>query len=121
MGQRITVDQVVQGYAKSGLQPTQACYYDGPRGECGCGITAALLNDDPTLLVALRQARQTASPGTVSSYVRDIAIAKYGYGYTTAFACAFDGDNDRDSFEDGDAFQDGLAARRAVFGEGGGS
>lgn len=121
MGQRITVDQVVQGYAKSGLQPSQACYYDGPRQECGCAITAVLVGDDPALLSRLRTERVRGSIASTADLVRTLAIAKYGYGYTTAFACAFDGDNDRDSFEDGDAFQDGLAARRAVFGEGGGS
>lgn len=121
MGQRITVDQVVQGYAKSGLKPTQACYYRGPREECGCAITAALLNDDPDLLVRLRDTFVRTGGTSARNMVLDLAVAKYGHHYTSAFIQAFDGSTYRDYFEDGDAFQDGLAARLAVFGEGSGS
>ncbi len=103
---RITPKMVIDAYKKTMLFPDPSSYGELKDGlPCGCGIAAVVLANDEQLFAYL------VSGMPVDWKVMQQVESEYRDGFTTGFF----GNGYRRYSELG--YQDGLAARRAVFGD----
>lgn len=126
---RITVEEVKEAYAKTGLVPVKADYYHVSDGkECGCGAFAVGCLRDPEMRG--RVAKVFASDDLEDEYhehedeAEERLRALFGNTYLVGFTLGFDGKSgygplgDLDPYREGlyrEGLEDGRAASNAVF------